>query len=69
MPADWKADQAESTEPLSIWDTPDARRYGLIMGSLHDFGSLTQRSIGIRLLLGGTDFPEKDTRRASVSSH
>ncbi|KAM7193144.1 hypothetical protein V8F33_008016 [Rhypophila sp. PSN 637] len=45
-------EQAGNGRPLRSFDLPNTRRYGLTIGSLHDFEALEHLAISVRLMLG-----------------
>ncbi|KAM7216446.1 hypothetical protein V8F06_008159 [Rhypophila decipiens] len=45
-------EQAGNGQPLFSFDLPNTRRYGLTIGSLHDFEALEHLAISVRLMLG-----------------
>ncbi|KAK4206193.1 hypothetical protein QBC37DRAFT_435302 [Rhypophila decipiens] len=45
-------EQAGNGQPLRPFDLPNTRRYGLTIGSLHDFEALEHLAISVRLMLG-----------------
>ncbi|KAH6898014.1 hypothetical protein B0T10DRAFT_577479 [Thelonectria olida] len=47
-----RLDRESSRDTIQYRETPDARKYGLTIGSLHDFTALTHLSIGMKALMG-----------------
>jgi hypothetical protein len=47
-----KFDESIAASPRRTHEIPDDRKYGVTVGSLHDFTALTRLSVGIKMLLG-----------------
>jgi len=51
-------EQAGNGKPLRSFDLPNTRRYGLTIGSLHDFEALEHLAISVRLMVGPVVFDD-----------